>query len=138
MVVIRKLVADLAIPVEVVALPTVREPDGLALSSRNVYLSPEERRAAPALWRALRAAEALWQAGERDAERLREAMRAVLAAEPVARVDYVSVADAATLVELARLEGPALASLAAYVGRTRLIDNVLLPPSPALGRSRPG
>jgi pantoate--beta-alanine ligase len=137
-VVIRKLVADLAIPVVVVALPTVREPDGLALSSRNVYLSPEERRAAPALWRALRAAEARWQAGERDAERLREAMRSVLAAEPLVRVDYVSVADAATLVELARLEGPALASLAAYVGRTRLIDNVLLPSPPERGRSGPG
>ncbi len=125
-VVVRKLVTDLAIPVEVVVVPIVREPDGLALSSRNVYLSAAERQAALALSRALQAAEQCYQAGERDAERLREAMRTVLAAEPLVRPDYVSVADAASLDELGRFEGPALASLAARIGRTRLIDNVLL------------
>ena len=125
--VLRKLVADLALPVEIVALPTVRAPDGLALSSRNARLSPEERRAATVLWRALQTAAKLFQSGERDADRLRSAMRATLADEPLARIDYVSVADATTLAELGQIEGPALASLAVYIGRTRLIDNAPLP-----------
>jgi pantoate--beta-alanine ligase len=127
--VVRRLVADLALPVAIVALPTVRAPDGLALSSRNAALAPEERRAATVLWRALEAAARAFAAGERDAERLRGAMRAVLADEPLARVDYVSVADATTLAELARVEGPALASLAVVIGRTRLIDNLALAPA---------
>ncbi|MCM8747682.1 pantoate--beta-alanine ligase [Thermomicrobiaceae bacterium CFH 74404] len=125
-VVIRKLVADLAIPVEIVAVPTVREPDGLACSSRNVYLSPEERRVAPALYAALARARALWQEGERDAERLRQAVRARLADEPLLRVDYVSVADAATMEELVVVDRPAILSLAAWLGTTRLIDSELL------------
>ena len=91
--VIRQMARDLAIPTEVVACPTVREPDGLALSSRNVHLSPDERAAAPVLRRALLAARSRWEAGERSAERLRTAMREVLAEEPLARPDYVSVAD---------------------------------------------
>ena len=125
-VVIRKLVADLAIPVEVVAVPTVREEDGLACSSRNVYLSPEERRVAPALYAALTQARALWQGGERDADVLRQAARARLANEPLIRLDYVSVADAATMEELAVVDRPAILSLAAWLGTTRLIDAVLL------------
>ncbi len=125
-VVIRKLVADLAIPVEIVAVPTVREPDGLACSSRNVYLSPEERQVAPALYAALARARALWQEGERDAERLRQAVRARLADEPLLRVDYVSVADAATMEELVVVDRPAILSLAAWLGTTRLIDSELL------------
>jgi pantoate--beta-alanine ligase len=96
------------------------------MSSRNVYLDPEDRRAAPALHRALAAARDRWATGERDAEALRQAMRAVLAAEPRIRVDYVSVADPETCRELDRVAGPALLSLAAAVGKARLIDNVVV------------
>ncbi|OGO52146.1 MAG: pantoate--beta-alanine ligase [Chloroflexi bacterium RBG_16_68_14] len=124
--VIRKLVRDLHFDVEVVAMPTVREPDGLAMSSRNAYLSPREREAALVLSRALRGAGELFAAGERDGERLRASMRDVIAQEPLAQVDYVSVADGETLRELDRLEGPALASLAVRIGAVRLIDNVTL------------
>ena len=125
--VIRKLVADLNLAVEVCAVPTVREEDGLAMSSRNVLLSPEERAAATVLSRALREASQRYEAGERSGDRLREAMRAVLAGEPLARPDYVSVADADTLLELAQMDRPALLSLAARIGKTRLIDNIPLP-----------
>jgi pantoate--beta-alanine ligase len=128
--VIRAAVRDLNVPVAVVACPTLREPDGLAMSSRNVYLAPDERRAAPVLFRALTAARSYWLAGERDGEALREAMRAVLAGEPLARPDYVSVADPDTLVELDTVTGPALASLALRIGRTRLIDNLILSAEP--------
>jgi pantoate--beta-alanine ligase len=126
-VVIRRMVQDLNIPVEIVICPTVREPDGLAMSSRNTYLNPEERRSATVLFRALQIAKARYEAGERDAERLREAMREVIRAEPLARIDYVSVADPETLRELEQVEGPALLSLAVYIGTTRLIDNIMLP-----------
>ena len=126
--VIRRMVLDLDVPVEVVACETVREPDGLALSSRNVYLSPEERRAAPVVYRALRAAHEAFGGGERSAEALRQAMRQVVTGEALARIDYVSVADAASLRELERVEAPAVASLAVYFGRTRLIDNLALTP----------
>lgn len=128
-VVIRQMVRDLNIPVEIVVCPTVREPDGLAMSSRNTYLSPEERQAATVLFRALQAAKAHYEKGERDAERLREVMREVIRAEPLARLDYVSVAHPETLQELSHVEGPALLSLAVYIGKTRLIDNILLPSS---------
>jgi len=121
--VIRRMALDLAIPTEVIACPTVRESDGLALSSRNVHLSPEERAAAPVLHRALVAARERWAAGERAAEALRREMRSVLADEPLADVEYVSVADGETLAELERVDRPALASLAARFGSTRLIDN---------------
>jgi pantoate--beta-alanine ligase len=124
--VIRQMARDLAIPTEVIACPTVRESDGLALSSRNVHLSPDERAAAPVLRRALLAATARWEAGERSGDRLRETMRETLAQEPLARPDYVSVADGATLAELDRVEGPALLSLAVRFGDTRLIDNEVL------------
>ena len=125
-VVIRKLVRDLDMPVEVVVAPTVREADGLALSSRNSYLTPEQRAAAPAIYRALQAAKALADAGERNAETLRQAMRALIAAEPLMQVDYVSVADPDTLRELESLDGQALASMAVRLGATRLIDNLTL------------
>jgi pantoate--beta-alanine ligase len=127
-VVLRRMVRDLNFPLELVVRPTEREPDGLARSSRNVYLNPEERQAALCLSRALHAAQAQWQAGVRDGDALRAAMQAVLAAEPLARPDYVSVADPDTLEELQAI-GPdqgALASLAVRIGKTRLIDNVLL------------
>lgn len=125
--VVRSMARDLAIPTEVIACPTIREPDGLALSSRNVHLRPAERAAASVLHRALVAAREAWTAGERSGEALRAGMRRVLAAEPLADVEYVSVADARTLRELDRVEAPALLSLAVRLGSTRLIDNEPLP-----------
>jgi pantoate--beta-alanine ligase len=125
-IVIRQMARDLAIATEVVGCPTVREADGLALSSRNVHLSPDERAAAPVLRRALIAAREAWLAGERSAERIRSSMRTILATEPLAEVDYVSVADGLTLEELDTIERPALASLAVRFGSTRLIDNEIL------------
>ncbi len=124
--VIRRLVRDLDLPVEVVGCPIVREADGLALSSRNSYLGPEERRAAPVLFRALAAAREAHARGERGAEALRRRMLAVLEAEPLARVDYVSVADPGTFAELVRVTDGALLSMAVRIGRARLIDNLVL------------
>ena len=125
--VIRQLTRDLDLGIELVAVPTVRDADGLALSSRNAYLTPEQRRAAPVIYRALSEAARQWQSGETDAESLRRAVRAVLESEPLLEsIDYVSVADASTLEELERVEGPAMVSTAARMGRTRLIDNVVL------------
>ncbi len=124
--VVRRMVEDLNFPTEIVVCPTVREPDGLALSSRNRYLSPEERQAAPVLFRALRAAREEYEAGSRDAGGLRRRMSEVLASEPLAAPDYVSAADPETLVELSSVSGPVLLSLAVRIGKTRLIDNLLL------------
>ncbi|MBI2886917.1 MAG: pantoate--beta-alanine ligase [Chloroflexi bacterium] len=124
--VIKKMVADLNIPVEVVVCPTVREPDGLAMSSRNVNLSPRQRHAALALYRALCLAQEQWARGNKDGEAIRRAMTALIQGEPLARIDYVSVAHPETLQELDRIEGGALVSLAVHIGRTRLIDNVVL------------
>ena len=121
--VIRRMSIDLAIPTEVVACPTIREPDGLAMSSRNVHLSPAERLAAPVLHRALRAAREAWEAGERSGDALRSIMRGVLAGQPLAVVEYVSCAGADSLRELVIVTGPALLSLAVQIGTTRLIDN---------------
>jgi pantoate--beta-alanine ligase len=121
-VVVKRLVRDLGLPVEIVVCPTVREPDGVALSSRNRYLSPVEREAATVLRLSLSEALSLYRSGERDAERLRESMRAVIAEEPLADPDYVSVADAETLEELMAVDRPALVSLAVRIGVTRLID----------------
>jgi len=121
--VIRRMALDLALPTEVIACPTVREPDGLALSSRNVHLTPEQRAAAPVLHQALLAAKGLRESGERSAEGLRMRMLETLAREPLAEVEYVSVADGATLAELDQVTGPALLSLAVRFGPTRLIDN---------------
>lgn len=121
--VIRRMALDLALPTEVITCPTIREADGLALSSRNVHLSPPERAAAPVLRRALLAARDAWTTGERSGDALRRAMRDVLATEPLAEPDYVSVADGATLAELDVIDGPALLSLAVRFGSTRLIDN---------------
>jgi len=129
--VIRQMARDLAIPTQVIACPTVREPNGLALSSRNVHLSPEELRAAPVLHRALLAARARWETGDRSAETLRATMRETLTVEPLADVEYVSVADGRTLRELDQVDGPALLSLAVRFGSTRLIDNELLGAGPA-------
>ena len=125
--VIRRMARDLAIPTEVVAHPTVREPDGLAMSSRNVHLSAAERAAAPVLRRALLAGRAAREAGERSGDAVRAAMQAVLGTEPLAQPDYVSVADTTSLEELRTIDGPALLSLAVRIGSTRLIDNELIP-----------
>lgn len=121
--VIRRMAADLALPTEVIACPTVREPDGLAISSRNVHLSRADRAAAAVVHRALEGARARWAAGERSADVLRTTMTDVLATEELANPDYVSVADALTLQELGRVDGPALLSMAVRFGATRLIDN---------------
>ena len=127
--VIRRMTRDLLLPIEIVACPTVREPDGLALSSRNVYLSPEERTQAPALHAGLGASAEAFAAGERDAARLRALVRERIEAEPLAEIDYVSLADAETLDELeGAVGGPALLSLAVRFGGARLIDNVTLLP----------
>lgn len=121
--VIRRMATDLALPTEVIAHPTVREPDGLAMSSRNVHLSPAERAAAPVIRKALLVARSRWEGGERSADALRQVMRDVLADERLAEPDYVSVADAETLDELTSIEGPALLAMAVRFGSTRLIDN---------------
>ena len=128
--VIRQMARDLALPTEVIACPTIREPDGLALSSRNVHLSHVERAAAPVVRRALLAARQRWAAGERSADVLRAAMLDEFDREPLAAVDYVSVADGVTLTELDRIEGPALLSTAVRFGATRLIDNEPLDAEP--------
>ena len=124
--VIRHMVEDLALSVDIIAVPTVRERDGLALSSRNTHLSYAERQAAPVLYRALCLARELSLRGQRDADTVREAMRECLVGEALASIDYVSVADAETLEELTGIDRPALASLAVTIGETRLIDSVLL------------
>ena len=125
--VIRRMASDLGMDTEIVSCPIVREPDGLAMSSRNVRLTPPQRAAAPVLRRALSAARARYDAGERDAEILRATMRATLAAEPLAAPEYVSCADPATLLELDRVTSQALLSMAVRFGAVRLIDNEPLP-----------
>ncbi|XSG73814.1 pantoate--beta-alanine ligase [Herpetosiphon llansteffanensis] len=126
-VVIRQFVHDLALPVDVVIAPTIREADGLALSSRNSYLTPEQRAAAPVLYRALTAAQTAYAAGQTDAEAVRQLMLATLNQEPLANVDYVSIADPQSLQELTSIDQRgALVSLAVRIGKTRLIDNLML------------
>jgi len=125
-IVIKRMAADLNMGVEIAIVPTLRESDGLAMSSRNIYLSPEERQAATVLFRALTLARQLRQGGEEDAEKIRRQMESLIRKEPLARIDYVSIADARTLEELDVISGQALASLAVKIGRTRLIDNVIL------------
>jgi pantoate--beta-alanine ligase len=125
-VVIRQMVTDLNFNLELIICPTVREADGLAMSSRNAYLSPQERVAATVLYRALTAAKDAFVAGERNASVLREVMRTIIAQEKLARIDYVSVADPITLVELEAIPLQALLSLAVFFRKTRLIDNLLV------------
>jgi len=123
--IIRRMVRDLDMPVEIVSLPTVREADGLAMSSRNKYLLPDERQRATALSRALFAARAACAAGERDAARLVDGVVALLT-DQVTRLDYVELRDAESLQALTTVDRPAVLAVAAFVGRTRLIDNVRL------------
>ena len=124
--VIRRMTRDLNFPVEVIVCPIVRAEDGLALSSRNVYLNAEERQAATVLNRSLRAAGAAYDDGERDANMLRRIMTDIISAEPLARLQYVSCADYDSLVELEMVKGKALLSMAVYFRNTRLIDNLVL------------
>jgi pantoate--beta-alanine ligase len=124
--VIRQMVKDLNFPIEIVVCPIVREPDGLAMSSRNVYLDPAQRKAATVLFRSLNAAKDAFEGGERDAGKIRARMREVLAGEPLAEVQYVSCADYDTLEELTEIKGKTLLSMAVFIGRTRLIDNFVL------------
>jgi pantoate--beta-alanine ligase len=124
--VIRKMAVDLDMNLKVITLPTVREPDGLAMSSRNTYLNPEQRRAATVLYRALSLARELWVQRETGAGEIRNKMTELIQQEPLATIDYVSVAHAETLEEMDRVEPPALVSLAVKIGRTRLIDNIVL------------
>jgi pantoate--beta-alanine ligase len=125
-VVIKRMVADLNMGVEVVVVPTVREGDGLAMSSRNIYLGSKERQAATTLFKALTLAQQLGHDGEKDAAKIRRQMTVLIQKEPLARIDYVSIADAETLEELNLLDRPAVASLAVRIGKTRLIDNMPL------------
>ena len=124
--VIRRMVKDLLLPIEIVVCPIVREEDGIAMSSRNAYLNPEQRRAAIVLHHALGGAAERFKNGERDAEVLRRSMLAVIQDEPLARAQYVSVADPDTLEEAQGEIQNALLSMAVYLGDTRLIDNVML------------
>jgi pantoate--beta-alanine ligase len=127
-IIIKRMVRDLVMDVEIVAGPTVREEDGLALSSRNVYLSSGERKAATVLRRALERCRTMVNSGERDAARLVAAMRGLIESEPVARIDYIAVTDTERLEPLDVLsqDKPALVSLAVFIGATRLIDNIVL------------
>lgn len=126
--VIQQMVADLQFPVEIRVVPTVREPDGLAMSSRNTYLSPQERQAALVLSRTLSTAVAALEQGERDAHRLRAQMQRQIAEEPLARLDYAEVVSWRTLEPVDAIGGETLIALAVYIGTTRLIDNVLWQP----------
>ena len=124
--IIRRMVRDLNFPVEIVAGPTVREPDGLAMSSRNAYLSPEERARATVLYRSLQRAKALIEGGERSARSVIGAMRAMIEATPGVRIDYIEIVDLEELRPVERLEGRVAIALAVYVGPARLIDNLVL------------
>lgn len=124
--VIRRMVADLGFPIEIVVCPIVREPNGLAMSSRNSYLNPQEREAAVVLYRALQNATDAFKTGQKEAESLRVVMQETLAAEPLAQEQYVSVADSNSLQELSGEVDSALLSMAVYVGNTRLIDNTII------------
>jgi len=124
--VIQKMVSDLNMNLAVVPFPTMRETDGLAMSSRNTYLNPEQRQAAVVLYRALTLAQKLFAEGERDANKLRSRMTDLINKEPLARIEYISVADSVTLDELDRVETKAVVSMSVIVGSTRLIDNVVL------------
>jgi pantoate--beta-alanine ligase len=125
-VVIMKMVIDLNMNLEIIVVPTVREPDGLAMSSRNVYLSTEERQQAPVLYQSLALAQVIWSEGERDSAKIREAMVDLISHAPLGKIEYISIADALTLRELETAEPPVVISMAVKFGNTRLIDNILL------------
>jgi pantoate--beta-alanine ligase len=124
--VIKKMAADLDMGIEIVAVPTVREPDGLAMSSRNTYLNAEERKQATVLYQSLKLAQKLYTDGEKDAKAIRGQMTALIKKQPLARIEYISIADAETLDELDIVKPPVLVSMAVRFGKTRLIDNVVV------------
>ena len=124
--VIKKMVRELNMPLEIVTCPTIRESDGLAMSSRNTYLDKEQRRAATVLYRALTLAQELYAQGEREAGKILSKMRELIEKEPLAEIDYLSAADTETLREVDQIKGKALVSMAVRFGKTRLIDNVIL------------
>jgi pantoate--beta-alanine ligase len=125
-VVVKRMVADLNMNLEIIIVPTVREPDGLAMSSRNVYLNAEERSQAPVLYQALGTARRIWTEGERESPVLCQAMIDLIRQKPLGKIEYISIADALTLRELEKAEPPAVISLAVKFGKTRLIDNMIL------------
>jgi pantoate--beta-alanine ligase len=126
-VVIKRMVADLNMNLDIVIVPTVREPDGLAMSSRNTYLKPEERQAATVLYRSLNLAKDMWQKGETDAHKIRAAMIKLIQKEPLAeKIDYISIAHPETLQEMDKIVPPVLISLAVKIGKPRLLDNIIL------------
>ena len=122
---IQQMVKDLHLSVEVLGMPTVREADGLAMSSRNKYLQPDERKAARSLYRSLQKVKELLQKGERKADRILDEVNGILRSEPLVRIDYVQICDAHTLQDVDRVEGDVVVALAAYLGKTRLIDNLV-------------
>jgi pantoate--beta-alanine ligase len=126
--VIKRMVTDLNMPLEIVTVPTVREPDGLAMSSRNVYLKPRERQAALVLFRSLRMAEEAVAIGEKDMVRVRQIVQREIASEPLAEIDYVEIRSLPDLETVTYLKEPALLALAVRIGKTRLIDNTILNP----------
>jgi pantoate--beta-alanine ligase len=128
LVIVKRMARDLAMPVEVIGCETVREPDGLAMSSRNTYLGPDERAVAPALRQALLEAERAVRSGERDPGSVRDRVTDRLAAEPLWAVEYVDIRDAETLAEVASIDGPVVIAAAGRLGRARLIDNIVVAP----------
>ena len=126
MIVIRKMVKDLNMDIEIKAMPIIRETDGLAMSSRNIYLSEDERREALVLNRSLDKAQALIAAGEKDSARIVKAMKELISRNPLVKIDYVSIVDTKDLIELSDISGEALVAVAAFVGKTRLIDNIIV------------
>jgi pantoate--beta-alanine ligase len=126
LVIIRRMVTDLNLPIEIIGVPTVRESDGLALSSRNQYLSPEERRAAPVLYRALQEASGMIRSGEHDAKKIREAAMMILCREPLVRVEYLEIVDTKEVQPIVEVSTPVRIAGAIRIGSTRLIDNVLV------------
>lgn len=125
-IVVKKMAADLNMSIEIKMMPTVREQDGLAMSSRNVYLSPEERKDAVVLYESLKNAETLIKSGERDAKKVSRAIEESVKKVPTAKIDYVSVTDAVRLKELSKVSGETLIALAVFIGKTRLIDNIIV------------
>jgi pantoate--beta-alanine ligase len=125
LVTVQQMVRDLHMSLEVIGMPTVRETDGLAMSSRNTYLLPEERKAALSLYRSLQKAKELLQKGEQKADRILQEVKGILQSEPLVRIDYAQICDAQTLQDVDRIEGDVVVALAAYLGKTRLIDNLV-------------
>jgi pantoate--beta-alanine ligase len=124
--VIKRMVRDLNFDLKVVVVPTVREPDGLAMSSRNVYLTPAQRRQAPVLYQSLQLAARLIRSGVTDARRVRQAMRRLVSSQPDARIDYIQIVDTKKLEPVQKIQGEVLIALAVYFGRARLIDNIII------------